>query len=220
MQNVIYHITYEEAAGLTQALEAYETLFPPAIRRRWAAYINHEDRRKSVVSKGLLYAALLQQFPNAEPGKYPLAYNPKGRPFITSKVHFDFNISHSNDLIACALSFDGRVGLDVHHRQEKRQLDKNQRVLQRLFALNRPVELQDWVSMEAILKCTGEGLGGIKKINAYLQEFFLQHFDLHPNYLCSTATRQESNFTTNQMSPTDLVASIHQQLNKLQHVTR
>jgi len=219
MRNVLYHIHYEERDDVIVALEAYRKLFPPAIQKRWKAYLSSPDRRKSIVSKVLLYSALMAEFPGAVPGKYPLRYDAKGRPFITSEESFDFNISHSHNLIACGLSFKGRIGLDVHHVAERENLEKYRKSINRLLQLGRPIELEDWVSMEAILKCTGEGLGGIKSIMKYFDDFHLQSFDLHPDYLCRVATPHPLEILPRSFKIPALIDSIEEQLDKsMNHV--
>jgi|GEM_PF-2242758 len=214
MNNVLYHVHYEDRDDIIGALEAYRELFPPAIQRRWKAYLSSPDRRKSIVSKVLLYTALMNEFPGAVPGKYPLCYDAKGRPFITSRESFDFNISHSQNLIACALSFNGRLGLDVHHQAERKNLEKYRKSLDRIINLGRPIELEDWVSIEAILKCTGEGLGGLKSVMKYFDDFELQSFDLHPDYLCQVATRHPLELLSRSFEIPALIDSIEEQLDK------
>ncbi|MEL7163629.1 MAG: hypothetical protein AAFN92_22920 [Bacteroidota bacterium] len=220
MRNLLYHVHYEDRADIIAALESYRELFPPAIQRRWSAYLSSPDRRKSIVSKVLLYMALMHEFPGAVPGKYPLRYDAKGRPFITSKEQFDFNISHSRDLIACAISFRGRLGLDVHHRAERRNFEKYRKSLDRIIDLGRPLQLEDWVSMEAILKCRGEGLSGLKNIMQYFDEHHLQAFDLHPDYLCRVASTHRLEFLARSFQIPVLIDSIEEQLDKsTEHVS-
>ncbi|MEM1358898.1 MAG: hypothetical protein AAGF89_11900, partial [Bacteroidota bacterium] len=133
---------------------------------------------------------------------------------------FDFNISHSQDLIACGLSFHGRLGLDVHHRAERKNLEKHRKSLDRIIQLGRPIELEDWVSMEAILKCTGEGLGGIRSIMKYFDKYHLQSFDLHPDYLCRVASSQPLDMSPRAFKIPAIIDSIKEQLDKsTQHVS-
>lgn len=214
MKNVLYHIRYEDREDVIEALSAYRELFPPEIQRRWKAYLSSPDSRKSIVSKVLLYTALMKEFPGAVPGKYPLAYDVKGRPFITSEKSFDFNISHSHNLIACALSFHGRLGLDVHHRAERKNLEKYRKALDRIINLGRPIELEDWVKMEAILKCTGEGLGGLKSVMKHFDDFHLQSFDIDPDYLCSIASARRLEIYPRAFKIPALIDSIEEQLDK------
>jgi 4'-phosphopantetheinyl transferase len=207
---------YEDREDVIAALQAYQELFPPEIRRRWGAYLSSPDKRRSIASKALLYAALMQEFPGAIPGQYPLRYDAKGRPFITSTEHFDFNISHSRNFIVCALSFEGAVGIDVHHRNERRKLDRFRRSLDRVIDLGRPIELEDWVELEAILKCTGEGLGGLRRVMDQYDRFTIEPFDLHPDYLCRVASLESLNMQPHSFQMPNLISAIRQQLEKSQ----
>lgn len=71
----------------------------------------------------------------------------------------DFNISHSHDLIACAVAGQGKIGIDVEHMREiKMSLDRimspaEQRAVQadprRFFHF--------WTQKEAVIKADGTG---------------------------------------------------------------
>ncbi|MCP3804701.1 4'-phosphopantetheinyl transferase superfamily protein [Allokutzneria sp. A3M-2-11 16] len=91
-----------------------------------------------------------------------------GRPRVEGGP--DFNLSHSGDLAALAVSWDRRVGVDVEQHRELDHLGMAARVLRpsehaAIAALpaDRQAEafFRYWTVKEAYVKVTGQGLSGL-----------------------------------------------------------
>jgi 4'-phosphopantetheinyl transferase len=115
----------------------------------------------------------------------------------------DFNISHSGDLVACAIAAVGRVGIDVERRREVRSeafqkfLHPHERIWvgadqRRFFEL--------WTQKEAIVK--GFGRGGIVNLrNTVIDEregiiedqlWSLRELNIHPDYVAHVAVDEDA----------------------------
>ena len=90
-----------------------------------------------------------------------------GRPFFENCDRLDFSISHSNELVVCALSVDsGRVGADTEKQESTIRKEKQPLFAGRFFSGNER-EILDaepdrfseiWTRKEAYLKWVGTGL--------------------------------------------------------------
>ena len=87
-----------------------------------------------------------------------------GKPFLTLRPAIHYNITHSGDYVACAIT-DQEVGIDI---QEHRQVNF-ERMLERMVPADMIAEILEaddleqafftqWVIREAYIKWTGEGL--------------------------------------------------------------
>ncbi len=127
---------------------------------------------------------------------------PRGdKPHCTLPI--DFNISHSGDLVACAIAADGRVGIDVERRREVR-IEAFQKFLhphERVWVgadQRRFFEL--WTQKEAIVK--GFGRGGIVNLrNTVIDEregiiedqlWSLRELNIHPDYVAHVAVDEDA----------------------------
>jgi len=136
-------------------------------RNRFLAYTRNEDRWRFVLGRALLFFGIKTLFGNR---RCDLKLTSFGRPYLEFQGHskFDFNISHSGQLVVCAFVQEGRVGVDVADLnefgeyndlldsvltpQEKTRLELNScSQKQKCFA-------RYWTVKEAILKFSGVGL--------------------------------------------------------------
>lgn len=96
-----------------------------------------------------------------------LSKDTNGRPYIIGRKDLDFNISHSDTLVVCALSVgDGRVGVDAEPEEPVVASKRQERFAERFFSENEKRALacdmrafsRIWTSKEAYLKREGVGL--------------------------------------------------------------
>ena len=105
-----------------------------------------------------------------------VARDKNGRPFLVGRDDVDFNISHSGQLIVCALSVgEGRVGVDVEKSGTDLPPAHRERFLKRFFAQTEMSEKSDlakmWTENEAYLKYLGVGISeGIRPSDPYSDE--------------------------------------------------
>lgn len=127
-----------------------------------------KDTVRTVLGEMLLRYALSQKAPEYMP-EIPLqfTYNPYGKPLLPDQPDISFNISHSGNWIACAVS-DSEVGIDI----EEINLDIDLNIASHYFH-KKEIELINtasasesyqyffrfWTAKESYLKCIGKGLG-------------------------------------------------------------
>jgi 4'-phosphopantetheinyl transferase len=103
-------------AGLgADAIGAFERLLSPAERERWQRYRVEDARLQYLVGRALVRTSLSRYADVAE-GAWEFGANRHGWPYVTEPAsHRDlrFNLSHTDGLVACAVSRDCELGIDV-----------------------------------------------------------------------------------------------------------
>ena len=133
-----------------------------ADRFRFAA-----DRARFVLGRGLVRKGLGHYLART-PESIELAYTDLGRPFFPHDEKIQFSISHTQDLVAVALTAGARVGIDLEAVNNHPDLLE---LAERIFS---PADLQlfqslatgeklpafyrAWTRKEAYLKARGEGI--------------------------------------------------------------
>lgn len=118
-------------------------------------------RKESIVARLMLHKALSE----LETGEYSVIYSDDDKPVLKNKKGLFFNVSHSDDYVALALSGD-EVGCDI---QEIRPY--NPKVAVRHYCENETALIENsadkddafirlWALKESILKYSGKGLSG------------------------------------------------------------
>ena len=127
------------------------------------------DAQRFVTSRGTL-RLILSRYLGLEAGRIKFSHGPQGKPHLTEphSCHLKFNLSRSGDLALFAISRGVDVGVDVERIVAFIEVDQMaERILSlaeraRLSGLNDAKKLEavyaGWVSKEAILKASGEGL--------------------------------------------------------------
>jgi 4'-phosphopantetheinyl transferase len=151
-------------------LDSYRPLLSQDEHARMARFVFDRDRRAFLMTRALVRKMLSRYAPVA-PADWRFIANVHGRPEILERPpnapDLRFNISHTDGLIACAVTIGREVGVDVEHIN--RQLTHD--VAGRFFAPNEvtdlrslPVEDQKraffdyWTLKEAYIKARGFGL--------------------------------------------------------------
>lgn len=141
-----------------------------AERSRADAFKFPQDRELYIAAHLFMRRTLSKHAPIA-PADWRFTTNTYGKPFIATPgyEHLQFNLSHTQGMIACAVSYTGAVGVDVEKRKPLTDLDALCR-----YALS-PLEAHDvlsirdparkeqrfftyWTLKEAYIKATGMGL--------------------------------------------------------------
>ena len=153
----------ELMASCSELLSAEERL-------RAERFMFSKDRNRYLVAHALC-RLMLSHYGNVRPQEWVFDKEEKGRPFIeadTAQFTLDFNISHTLGMVGCAVSEEGRVGLDL----EPKERDANLKALagkqfsvmeQQQFACAPESEkahkfFKFWTLKEAYIKVTGKGL--------------------------------------------------------------
>lgn len=143
-------------------------LLSPAERARVDSGLNQKIRDRALASRSSLrrlLAEILQQSPesiNIETGK-------RGRPFVRG-IPFDFNVSHTGDLMVIATTGRGRIGVDlemVHEFSDMSAVAADRFDSEEAAAIaavdgaeRARLFHRAWTRHEAYYKATGQGLLG------------------------------------------------------------
>ena len=146
--------------------ELAEFLSPDERQRAGRFRFPHLQQRFRT-GRGML-RLLLGRACGAPPTQFCFHYSPQGKPSLPDYPAMHFNVSHSGDLWACAISHGAPVGLDI---EQVRPLEDCEGIARRFFtageceALHRlgpeaghDAFLRCWTRKEAYIKALGEGL--------------------------------------------------------------
>ena len=125
--------------------------------------------RERVASSDDFKRRLLSRYAPVAPGDWEFTVNDQGKPALAGTEHaLDFNLSHSGDWLACAVTAGSAVGVDLEYRQPKRVTMK---LARRFFHPQEVATLQDcsevmqqdrfydyWTLKEAAVKARGLAL--------------------------------------------------------------
>ena len=146
--------------------ELYDTLSLLIAHDKKARLDNYKsdmDKKLGLYADLLVRVAICQDL-NIENSDIEFGTNDYGKPFLTSNQDYYFNVSHTHNMIAAAIS-NNPVGVDVEEikeidlgiakrfftGQEQNYIDKSQNnIYERFFEI--------WTKKEAYIKCTGKGL--------------------------------------------------------------
>jgi 4'-phosphopantetheinyl transferase len=168
----------------------------PALERQWLARLPAAkrasverlrvaaDRNATLLGIALLARALQSLALEFDPGA--LEFPRSAKPRLAAGP--DFSVSHAGGLVACALAFDGRIGLDLEAADSVRS-STVARVLspvERERVARGELNATDaWVMKEAVVKAAGRGVGALRDVRldgrrARLaqEEFWLQPVEL------------------------------------------
>lgn len=133
-----------------------------------SAFHREEDRRRAFISRALLRETLSRYAP-VRPEAWELARGAHGKPAIAAPANprLRFNLSHTGKLVACAVTLDDEIGVDLE--DTARELDPHE-LAQRVFSADELTSLralapesqrrrffESWTLKEAYLKARGLG---------------------------------------------------------------
>ena len=159
-----------DSAEAWQHRDAYLALMSADEHERMARLVFDRDRRRFLLTRALV-RTMLSRYAPVKPAEWQFIENVHGRPEILDPParvpDLRFNISHTDGLIACAVTIGREVGVDVEHIGRRLTHD----VAGRFFA---PREVEDlkklpddeqqriffdyWTLKEAYIKARGFGL--------------------------------------------------------------
>ena len=157
-----------ESARDTADLRRCRKILSPLEIDSCAAFHREEDRRRALVSRALLRETLSRYAP-VRPEAWEFAFGPHGKPAIAAPagLRLRFNLSHARGLVACAVTLDDEIGVDLE--DTARELDPLE-LAQRVFSPEEIAALRAlapearrqrffkiWTLKEAYLKARGMG---------------------------------------------------------------
>lgn len=149
----------------------------PDEQARAKRFVFDRDRVRFSVARGCL-RAILGRYLQMAPAAIAFRYNDFGKPEIADAENLTFNLSHSSDLVLCAVTRHRRLGIDV----ERIRTMGAEAIVERYFT---PAEQQTlatlplherlraffngWTRKEAWLKAMGRGIGmGLDQVDVSL----------------------------------------------------
>jgi 4'-phosphopantetheinyl transferase len=165
------HVWYRLTEGLDEHdLVAALAVLSPLERARCERFALERDRRDFAAAHALLRSAL-SLYGDARPAEWTFDTTESGKPLLAgSGARLQFNIAHTNGLVACAAAIDVNVGVDVESLDAGRVPND---VVSRCFSAREIADLdvrngidrlerftELWTLKEAYLKATGDGLAG------------------------------------------------------------
>jgi len=175
---------------------------PPDIQERVHRYRMEENKQQLVFGR-LLLRRLLHDIGYADFELSNVQYREHKKPFWKDEI--DFSIAHSGKVVACAVSEQGPIGLDVERIQPLPIKDfqyilnhKDQEKLASADNIHKAF-FKIWTIKEACSKADGRGLGMdvqqlfIKEKTAVFeaQEWFYYGLDLHLDYACHFVVEED-----------------------------
>ena len=179
--------------------QEYLNKLPEFIRLQISKYRFWQDAHATLLGKLLLAKALEDHFKD----QYTLGdikYLNHNKPHIHES--FDFNISHSGDYVICALSHEGKIGIDIekikpiNYVEFKRVFRDDE--LKDIHESEQPYEkfFDYWTKKEAVIKADSRGMT-IPLKDIFLEEndatvfnctWFLRELYIDSNYKCNLAS--------------------------------
>ncbi len=195
MTHLFYsYISKEKHEGL---LGKFLYSFPVDYQHRIMKYRRWEDAQLSILGRLLLrYGLKLYNFTDSE----EIEYNEYNKPFLKN-TELKFNISHSGDIVVCAITDACDIGVDIELIENidvadfKFQMTENEweRVM---TSSNSKSEFYNyWTQKEATLKAQGMGLS-IPLLSFEVtdnsseirnEQFYLEEVVIEENYKCHVA---------------------------------
>lgn len=171
LRSVHIDLVLTDDAEALARLDRYLPLLSPDEHARMARFVFERDRHRFLLTRALVRTMLSRYASAVPPAAWQFTANIHGRPEILDRPagvpDLRFNISHTDGLIACAVTIGREVGVDVEHAGRRLTHD----VAARFFAPAEVAHLQAlpedeqarvffdyWTLKEAYIKARGFGL--------------------------------------------------------------
>jgi 4'-phosphopantetheinyl transferase len=143
------------------------------------------DAHRFIVGRGIL-RALLGRYLQISPEQLQFCYGDHGKPALVSDLAdgLTFNISHSEELMLCAIARGCHVGIDLEYLRPVNNLEE---LTQRFFSPQEHAAIhalpeasrlrsffQHWTCKEALLKASGDGLMDLSAIALHIHSDIAQ----------------------------------------------
>jgi 4'-phosphopantetheinyl transferase len=155
---------------------------------RASRFVGERNREQYIVGRARL-RQILASYLAVRPEAMRFSYGKHGKPLLSRYPHApSFNLSHSGDLAALAVSGCGAVGIDVEQMRpvgtdigRRFFTDNENAILARLSGRQRVESfLRCWTRKEAVVKANGKGLmGGLARFDVALARDATSSHPLH-----------------------------------------
>ena len=145
-----------------------KSFLSPAEKKRAEAFRFQNDQIRYVQAHVIL-RRILSRYSGVDPGSIEFEAGLYGKPYLKNEQGLHFNLSHTKDYFAVALSLRGDVGIDIEKQDDMNDMedvagqfmsDEEFGAMRKLSRdLRKPYFYECWVRKEALLKAAGIGLG-------------------------------------------------------------
>ena len=170
VDRVAVWVARQDAPEVRERLAHYETLLTEDEHRRGQRFLHAADRERLVLGR-VLARTMLSHFTGTPPRAWSIVIDERGRPELGAcpegTPDLRFNLSHTEGLVACAVTVGREVGVDVEYINRRITYE----VPERFFSAQEvadlralPVDQQDvvffdyWTLKESYIKARGLGL--------------------------------------------------------------
>lgn len=157
----VYYTSFNKVLEAEQ-YSAYLDTLPKALQTTNAKYLRWQDRHAHLFGKLLLKHAFSDFGYDGATALEHLKYTAYNRPYLNDSI--DFNISHSNGIVLCAIGKGVKLGVDVEAISEISLLDfKTVMTAEQWDTIYRSKSSHDtffkyWTIKESVVKAEGKGL--------------------------------------------------------------
>ena len=177
------HVWHTSLNVCSADLVSCEALLSPDERRYAARFTNDSARLQFVVSRAKL-RELLARYANQSPHDLRFGMTREGKPFLSSAREFEFNLTHSGDIVIYGVGLSRPVGVDVEFiKPIPRALELSKRYMtpdEHDLVANATPEARDhtflslWVKREGSGKAFGVGIWKVLEHNGASNPLFAQ----------------------------------------------
>ncbi|SEG49611.1 4'-phosphopantetheinyl transferase family protein [Algoriphagus boritolerans] len=185
-----------------KVFEGYLNQLPLQMQEKVTRFRKWEDKTNSLLGKVMLNQCAASNFGISDILDQ-IVYNPHHRPEVNEPL--SFSISHSGNMVVCAMSETCQLGIDVEQLVEfdfaPFQDYMSEKEWEQIHLAKDPNRefLKFWTQNEAVIKADGRGLSIplnlLKVCNSKAKiagtGWHLQEIKLHPCYICHLATDQK-----------------------------
>lgn len=201
MINVLY--TYLSQENHADLVDKYVRDFPYEFRSKINNYKRWQDKQSSILGRLLLRQSL--QYFNLSNNYPEIEYSTYNKPYFKESNIF-FNISHSNDLVVCAINDTYEIGIDVEKITPINIVDFKSQMTdlewQKLFLSDNQLEafFDYWTQKEAIIKAHGMGLSipldsfevADNKALIGQENFWIKEIKIDQEYKCNISIKSNT----------------------------
>jgi 4'-phosphopantetheinyl transferase len=179
--------------------------FPTVYQEKIKRYRRWQDAQLSLLGRMLLFEGI-EEIYKQKPGDKVIKYTKYNKPYFEDNL-IKFNISHSGDIVVCALSDEHEIGIDIEILTDigiddfKSQMTENEWGNIILSSNKKDSFFDYWTQKEAVIKGHGHGLtiplksfeisANTTQINE--EKFFLKEIAIDQQYKCYISLKTNIN---------------------------
>ncbi|WP_103071066.1 4'-phosphopantetheinyl transferase family protein [Aquimarina sediminis] len=196
MTQILY--SYINKENHDQLVKEVGSVFSIEFQRKILKYRRWQDMQLSLLGRFLLKKGIEER--GEEFCENSIKYTQYNKPYFDEQ-QVRFNISHSGDIVICALTDTNDVGIDIEKQHDIRIEDfKSQMTIGEWKRITSSRDIRTsffeyWTQKEAVIKAHGMGLSiplkSFEIINSYTRvnndSFFLKEIKLDNEYKCHIA---------------------------------